>query len=74
MELDYIVDDNKNILNDYALDVLKFDKNAKKTKELNRILDLLSDVYILITFNDWDGERPLARLHKIIGKAMTIDG
>ncbi len=27
-----------------------------------------------MTFSEWDGEIPLANIHKIIGKAMTIDG
>jgi hypothetical protein len=27
-----------------------------------------------MTFSDWDSDTPLANIHKIIGKAMTIDG
>lgn len=54
--------------------MVKYDKKEKRTKYLNRVLEELSSVYILMTFSEWDGEIPLANIHKIIGKAMTIDG
>jgi hypothetical protein len=54
--------------------MVKEDKKQKKQKYLNQILDELSSVYILMTFSEWDGDIPLANIHKIIGKAMTIDG
>ncbi len=70
--------DNYTILNDYASKTIKdYNKKIDKSnikKHLNNILDELSSVYILMTFSDWDGDYPLANIHKIIGKAMTIDG
>lgn len=37
-------------------------------------MDSLADTYIFVTFSDWDGEYPQAKIHKILGKALTIDG
>lgn len=75
MELDDLNPKNYQLLNEYAEKVVgkNKDKNNRK-KHLNSILDELSSVYILMTFSEWDGDYPLANIHKIIGKAMTIDG
>lgn len=54
--------------------VVKYDEKKKRTDELNRIIDSLSNTYIFVTFSDWDGDFPLAKIHKILGKAMTIEG
>lgn len=53
---------------------LKFDKEAKRKSELNRIIEALSNTYIFVTFSDWDGNYPLAKIQKILGKALTIEG
>ncbi len=53
---------------------LKFDKEAKRKSELNRIIEALSNTYIFVTFSEWDGNYPLAKIQKILGKALTIEG
>ena len=47
-------------------------KEGKK-KDLNNILDALENRYIFVTFSDWDGDYPLVKFHKILGKALTLD-
>ena len=74
MEMDDLVDKNIDVLTDYVENELKFNPKAKRKSELNRIIEELSNVYILLTFSEWDGDYPLANIHKVIGKAMTIDG
>jgi exoribonuclease R len=74
MELDDLTPENYKVLHEYAERVVKKDENGSKKKHLNDILDELTSVYILMTFSEWDGDTPLANIHKIIGKAMTIDG
>jgi hypothetical protein len=34
----------------------------------------LENTYIYVTFSDWDGDVPLVKIHKVLGKALTIDG
>jgi len=60
-------------LTKYVTEVLGFSKELKK-KELNDILDSLENTYIFVTFSDWDGDFPLVKIHKVLGKALTIDG
>lgn len=72
--MDELVDQNITILSDYAIEKLEFDKKKKRKDELNRIIDSLSNTYIFVTFSDWDGDYPLAKIHKILGKALTING
>lgn len=74
MEIDDLNVENYKVLYDYATKMVKEDKNQKRNKYLNNILDELSSVYILMTFSEWDGDIPLANIHKIIGKSLTIDG
>lgn len=73
MEMDQLVPTNIDILSEYVFKTINYDKEGK-TKELNRIMDSLSSTYIFVTFSDWDGDYPLVKIHKILGKAMTIDG
>ena len=72
MELDDLVVQNYQILMEYIKVGLKFDEKAKRKGQLNRVIDEMSNVYILVTFTQWDGDRPLAKIHKVLGKAMTI--
>lgn len=74
MEMDELIDQNITILSDYAIKTLQFDKKKKRKDELNRIIDSLSNTYIFVTFSDWDGDYPLAKIHKVLGKALTISG
>lgn len=40
---------------EYVDRVVKFDEKKKRTEELNRIIEFLSNTYIFVTFSDWDG-------------------
>ena len=67
------IPENEKLLSDFITKQLSFSKEGGK-KELNRVLDSLENTYIFVTFSDWDGDYPLVKIHKILGKAMTIDG
>lgn len=71
--MDELVNENVEILNHYVTEVLGYAKSSNK-KVLNEILDALESTYIFVTFSDWDYEYPLVKIHKILGKAMTIHG
>lgn len=73
MEMDLYIKENAKMLSEYVVKVLKYDSTNKK-KELNRIMDSLADTYLFVTFSEWDGEYAQAQIHKILGKALTIDG
>ena len=72
MQMDELVPENEQILSDFVSKTLKI-KEGKK-KDLNTILDALENRYIFVTFSDWDGDYPLVKFHKILGKALTLDG
>jgi len=74
MEIDDLKVENYKVLYEYAMKMVKEDQKQKRSIYLNNILDELSSVYILMTFSEWDGDIPLANIHKIIGKSLTIDG